>query len=140
MSLEEQRLEHQINELVRSDNGCTVHFDYKNEVPEKDQDIYKGVGLVASTYNPNHDSSFMLWTGSGTSKIDALEQLLIYLKKEIPPKTYLNYKIVWRKHGSNDDHESYFVGKTALEVVQKFFHDKNNHDYVIFSMALTPMS
>ena len=29
MSFEQQRLEYKINEIVQKDNGCTVHFDYK---------------------------------------------------------------------------------------------------------------
>ena len=128
MSLEKQRLEHQISKLVLNDNGCSVHYTLKSDI--------NGLLMTVSTYNPNHDTSFLLWEGQTNksttqleNELHLLQQLLNYLKNEIPPKDLLHYKIKWIKVGNPKLIESFFVGRTAKEVLDKFFHDKNNHDY-----------
>lgn len=150
MSLEQQKLEHLVYELVRNDNGCSVHFNYfdlsnddnSDSDSDPDNDKINTINLVASTFNPIHNTSFLLWNGNGIDKEDVLEQLLHYLKTQIQPKHILHYKIKWKKteYELTEYHESYFVGKTALEVLRKFFHDKNTHDYVIYEMTLQPSS
>lgn len=130
MSVEQQRLEHQINNIVQKDNGCTVHYDYK--------ELDEGFKLSSSTYNPSHNTTFLLWEGIGSTKVGVLEKLFDYVKKEIPPANSLTYKITWNKKG--ESFESYFNGKTVTEIVNKFFHDKNPHDFIIYEMRLMPMS
>ena len=131
MSIEQQRLEYKINEIVQKDNGCTVHFDYK--------EITNGYKLISSTYNPHHDTSFLLWEDTADTKIHVLENLINYIKNEIPPSNTLTYKIKWTNN-KGKSFESYFNGKTVNEIVNKFFHDKNPHDYVMYEMTLMPMS
>jgi len=148
MSIEKQRLEHKINQIIGNDNGCSVHYQVTHTKRLDSKNISK---MVVCTYNPNHDTSFLLWEGeieakiAGNDKLDneltLLQQLLDYVKKEIPPKDLLHYKIRWTKKGKDSKMiDSFFSGRTAKEIVDKFFHDKNNHDYIIYEMVLRPES
>jgi hypothetical protein len=144
MSLKQQRLEHCINELIRMDGKCYVHFKYcECSKPDNDSSDSSSSGsgsgsddwvrLDALTYNPTHDTSFLLWCGINKNIITVLENLFQYLQK---PSYTLTYEFTWKKTDNDTLRKSHFVGDTTFDTVKKFFYDKNNHNYKIIEMKL----
>ena len=130
-------LENQIQTLVYADNQCSVHFDYSYNSDTK----YSTIKVF--TFNPKHGTTFLLHSASisgelDVSKVGLLKDVLAFLKNSIQPKQNLNYTIKWRKLDETCTHISYFCGKTVVEIVDKFFVDKNHFDYIIENMVLNP--
>lgn len=123
-------LEHQIQTLVRNDNGCSVHFDYD------ESDFVK----VASAYtiNPQNNETFLLKTSTGNTLEEALGEILKHIKM-LTEKT--PFAVEWVKVGeSGKRHVSYFYSHDMLEVMQTFFKDKNRVDYIIYKCETRPIA
>ena len=61
--LEQIKLQHNISEILRKDNGVSCHFDYHINLMSGDQTIK----LNLLTYNPVHDEYMLLHTVKGAS-------------------------------------------------------------------------
>lgn len=139
-------LEYEIMELVKNDNGNTVHFEW---VP----DAYN-LTLFVRTYNPKNNSVFLMYTDKcqGTtsySRIELLKRTIKYLKTVSSSKDLNSYTVTWaKKNTATVDSEcekpfelftSYFYGSDILDVWAKFMESKNRHDYIVYSIKVNPV-
>ena len=108
----------------------TVHFDYEQTSPNK-------CILRLITYNSLHNTAFILhqveFAASYTSvKAEALNKMLIYIKRDAKPQELLSYTVKWfNKQNIDKVIQSYFYGYSIIDVCEKFYFDKNKLDYVI---------
>jgi hypothetical protein len=139
-------LEWQIMELIKNDNGNTVHFDWSH--------VDDNLVLTTRTYNQIHKTSFIMCKKSipiysHITKSKLLEQTLEYLKTNIPLKSANTYTVHWAKK-TNDPtkedynatpiiHTSYFYGVDILDVCNKFYDGKHSWDFVVYDIKLNPL-
>jgi len=124
-------LEGEIANFVGTSNGCSVHFEHTADGP--------GIvhQAIAYTFNPTSKETFLLKSVIGGSKHEALEQILEYVKTQ---KGQNSFTVIWMKVGDSQSHTSYFYCHDILDVVHKFFHNKNSKDYVIYEIKLNPIA
>jgi carbamoylphosphate synthase large subunit len=96
------------------------------------------VKLDLITINPRHQQSFLFHSALGFSKVDALYEMLKYIKNYKEIKS--SYTIQWALKGSNDLITSYFRASNILEALDKFTYGKDINSVVIFSVTLNPIS
>lgn len=116
-----KRLELPLDKLV---------FDYTQE--------NELVQLNLVTINPRHDETFLFHTTEGADKLEALQQMLDYVEKKHSKK--LSYTVQWAQKGKAELQVSYFRARTMYEVLDKFFHGRNQDEYTIFSVHLNPVA
>lgn len=127
-----QELEDKITSIVQNNNinGCTVSFHYEPA------DEYGYVVLIV-TDNPVHNDKFLLYQRWGMTEYEALLSAYDYINLKMPSEN--SYTIEWKKNGQEEKTiKSYFVGKNMLDVLTKFYHNKKDTDYTIFSIKLNP--
>jgi hypothetical protein len=117
-----------ITRLGLEAQNVIFNFKQKNEVVRFD--------LV--TVNPKHEQSFLFHTITGTDKVDALQKMLEYIDKHYPQEGSMT--IQWIKIGDNKLHTSYFRAKNMYEALDKFFYERDQNQYKIFSVTLNPLS
>ena len=133
--LEQIRLQHQIVELLKSDNGISCHFDYHINMMSDDETIK----LNLLTFNPSHKNYMLLHSTTGKSSIHCLERMLAYLKEFYNPQFLYSFTIEWKKKGEDLKHISYFRAIDETEATVKFLHEKNELDYE-FTILKNPIS
>lgn len=128
-----QDLEKQIIELINKDNSncCDVEFVYS----PGDNNV---IELFVITHNPIHKTPFLFSKSWGVTEEIALENLLKSLNNP-KKKEELTFTVTWEKIGSTTQN-SYFSGNDMYEVLNKFYHDKNPKEYLIFNIKLNPIS
>ncbi|MDZ4751009.1 MAG: hypothetical protein SGI87_05290 [Flavobacteriales bacterium] len=110
------------------DNGSVYNFDEDG----------KQVTLRLITVNPRHNQSFLFHTTIGHSRIDALKEMLDYVKSYKDAES--SYTIQWSLRGENILHTSYFRAKNILGALDKLYYDRDPNDITVFSVALNPIS
>ena len=98
----------------------------------------EGVKLDLITINPKHDESFLFHSSVGADKITVLNTMVDYAAKTYRRKQ--SYTVQWSQRGSGDLHTSYFRARDMFEVLEKFFHGRNQHEYVVFSLTMNPVA
>ncbi|MCG9910291.1 MAG: hypothetical protein MH137_03240 [Flavobacteriales bacterium] len=90
------------------------------------------------TVNPAHRQSFLFHSTQGFSKVDALYEMLKYVKnyKEIDN----SYTIQWSIKGNEELHTSYFRAGNLMDALKKFSYGRDINSTVIFSITLNPIS
>jgi len=83
--------EHELSEMVRENNGCTLHFKYIEAY------------LFVYSYNPTKDVCFLLGKFRQNKAYENIRNYLHNLNKE---KTF---EITWRKPGETKEYISYFT-------------------------------
>ena len=68
----------------------------------------------------------------------ALQKILEYL--ETSRKYQNTYTLVWLKKGESKTRTSYFSGSDMKDVLDKFYHNKESEDYIIYEIRLNPES
>ncbi len=111
-------------------DAANLIFDFNN--------IDDKVKLDLITINPRHKQSFLFHSCVGFSKVDALYEMLKYLKEYKEIKN--SYTIQWALKGSNDLITSYFRASNIYEALDKFSYGKDINSLVIFSVTLNPIS
>ena len=120
-------MEHKIKSIIKNDNNSQCIFDYN----ENSLKIY--------TKNPLHLEMFLMVDIEGPTKMKCLENALSYLKKKVKKSTYYTYSVEWVKCGQMTKHTSYFWVRNMTELLEKFYDgDKNEHDYIIYTISLRP--
>lgn len=94
--------------------------------------------LNVITVNPRHNQSFLFHTTYGYSKIDALQQMLDYVKNHRDKKN--SYTIQWSIKGDNELHTSYFRAKDIPEAIDKLYFGRDPNGLNIFSVVLNPIA
>lgn len=90
------------------------------------------------TLNPRHNQSFLFHSTQGIDKLDALREMLGYVR------TYKertgSYTVQWSARGEGTLHTSYFRAKNVLEALDKLFFDRDPNSITVFSVILNPIS
>lgn len=133
--LEQIRLQHEIGEILREDNGVSCHFDYHVNLLSD----YETIKLNLLTYNQRHNEYMLLHSVKGTSSLDCLNKIRTYLQQHSRTEKTISYSVKWKRNDENDEHVSYFTGSSEDEVEEKFLHEKNASDYT-YTILQNPVS
>jgi hypothetical protein len=133
--LDQIRLQHEIGEILRLDNGVSCHFDYHvNLISEEET-----VKLNLLTYNKRHDEYMLMHTVKGSSSIDCLKKMLAYVQSVKKSAIEYSFTVYWKKTGDPKEYTSYFRARTESEAKQKFLYEKNPKQYNI-RIEVNPVS
>ena len=130
METEKVKLENKISKIIEEDNSCSTHFEYENVDGQTE--------ITIITYNPIHHEQFVLKKEKSKTAESALRKILEYL--ETTRKQQNTYTLVWLKKGENKTRTSYFTGSDMKDVLEKFYHNKESEDYIIYEIKLNPES
>ncbi|MBI1305029.1 MAG: hypothetical protein GC181_00275 [Bacteroidetes bacterium] len=133
--LEQIKLQHEIQEILRNDNGVSCHFDYHVNLLSEDETVK----LHLLTYNERHQEYMLLHVSRGASSIVCLKRMLEYITSGHETSTKYSFTIQWKKKSETQSHTSYFWGSSEEEVTRKFLHEKNPDDYT-FSVTRNPVA
>lgn len=111
-------LEDRVSELVKSDNNCTVHFDYKKA---QGTSLDK-VELTVTTFNPSHNEKFVLMKAVEIGTIKCLEKVISYLEHH--KKFQSSYTVIWSEKMKFQTNTSYFHAYDMQEVLDRFYEGK----------------
>ncbi len=98
----------------------------------------KSTKLHLITLNPRHDQSFLFHSTSGSDKVDALEEMLDYVRNY--KERTSSYTIQWSARGKQELQTSYFRAKNVLEALDKLFFDRDPNSITVFSVILNPIT
>jgi hypothetical protein len=90
------------------------------------------------TVNPRHNQSFLFHTTEGPAKIEALKEMLNYVRDYKEAES--SYTIQWSLKGENQLQTSYFRAKNVLGALDKLFYDRDPNSITVFSVMLNPIS
>jgi hypothetical protein len=96
------------------------------------------VKLYLITLNPRHNQSFLFHSTEGVDKLEALREMLAYVRTY--KERTSSYTIQWSARGDNSLHTSYFRAKNVLEALDKLFYDRDPNSITVFSVILNPIS
>jgi len=130
METEKVKLENQISRIIEEDNNCSTHFEYQNMDGKTE--------ITIITYNPIHHEQFVLKKEVAPTAERALQKVLEYL--ETSRKYQNTYTLFWLKKGESKTRTSYFSGSDMKDVLDKFYHNKDSEDYIIYEIKLNPES
>jgi hypothetical protein len=94
--------------------------------------------LFLITINPRHNQSFLFHATEGTEKLDALRNMLDYVRTY--KERTSSYTVQWSAKGDNSLQTSYFRAKNVLEALDKLFYDRDPNSITVFSVILNPIS
>lgn len=94
--------------------------------------------LYLITLNPRHNQSFLFHATEGSDKLDALRNMLDYVRTY--KERTSSYTIQWSARGESDLQTSYFRAKNVLEALDKLFYDRDPNAITVFSVILNPIS
>jgi hypothetical protein len=98
----------------------------------------RSVLLRLITANSRHNQSFLFHTVEGSSKIEALKEMLDYVKNYKEAES--SYTIQWSLKGENLLHTSYFRAKNILSAMDKLYFERDPNSITVFSVMLNPIS
>jgi hypothetical protein len=90
------------------------------------------------TTNPLHNQSFLFHSTRAIDQEEAVSKMLEYVQSNFHKED--SYTIQWVKLGENQLHTSYFRAVNIIEVLNKFFYDRDVNSYRIYSISLNPLS
>jgi len=128
-NLETARLQKEIGSYIGLGKDSLVfNFDAKG----------KRTRLHLITINPNHNQSFLFHATTGSDKVDALREMLDYVKTY--KERTSSYTVQWSARGDNVLQTSYFRAKNVLEALDKLFYDRDPNSITVFSVNLNPIT
>lgn len=128
-NLETARLQKEIgNYIGLGKDSLVFNFETKG----------KKTQLHLITVNPNHNQSFLFHATTGSDKLDALREMLEYVKTY--KERTSSYTIQWSARGDNGLQTSYFRAKNVLEALDKLFYDRDPNSITVFSVMLNPIT
>ncbi len=130
-NLELARLQKEIGDHIGVGPDSLV-FNYEQDKKEKRTKLY----LI--TLNPRHNQSFLFHATEGTDKVDALEEMLDYVRNYKDRTS--SYTVQWSARGDNSLQTSYFRAKNVLEALDKLFYDRDPNSITVFSVILNPIT
>lgn len=124
--MNKERIEWEIARLIKEDNGSITHFSYsENE-------------LRVITFNPIKNESFLLKEVTTENVEQALSDILKWLQQKKSDRN--SYTVNWTKKGEHKMYNSYFCCSSVREVIDTFYYDKNEQDYIIYEIKQNPIS
>jgi RIO-like serine/threonine protein kinase len=128
-NLEIARLQKEIGDYIGMGKDSLVYnFETKGKRTE----------LHVITVNPRHNQSFLFHAATGSDKVDALREMLEYVKTY--KERTSSYTIQWSTRGDNGLQTSYFRAKNVLEALDKLFYDRDPNSITVFSVMLNPIT
>lgn len=113
--------EYAVQNLIKNDNNCSAHFVYHS--------VSDSVTLDLVTYNPIHNTHFLLHSLNGKTQIDCIAKMYNHvfemkasLKEHSP--YFLSYTIEWYSPMEQKKITSSFYGKNLDEILLKFNYGK----------------
>ena len=94
--------------------------------------------LFLITINPRHDQSFLFHATEGSDRMDALRNMLEYVKTYKERSS--SFTVQWSARGQNSLQTSYFRAKNVIEALDKLFYDRDPNSITVFSVIMNPMS
>jgi len=129
-NLEIARLQQEIgNHIGVGPDSLMFNYVEKEGEPSK---------LYLITLNPRHNQSFLFHATQGTDKLDALREMLEYVRTY--KERTSSYTVQWSARGENMLQTSYFRAKNVLEALDKLFYDRDPNSITVFSVTLNPIS
>ena len=98
----------------------------------------KTTKLFLITLNPRHNQSFLFQATEGSDKLDALRNMLDYVRTY--KERTSSYTIQWSARGEGGLQTSYFRAKNVLEALDKLFYDRDPNAITVFSVMLNPIT
>ncbi|MBL7962514.1 MAG: hypothetical protein JNM31_01600 [Flavobacteriales bacterium] len=129
-NLEIARLQKEIGDHIGIGADSLV-FNFE-DTPEK------RVKLHLITINPRHNQSFLFHATEGTDRLDALREMLEYVRTY--KERTSSYTVQWSARGENVLNTSYFRAKNVLEALDKLFYDRDPNSITVFSVILNPIT
>jgi hypothetical protein len=96
------------------------------------------VTLYLITVNPRHNQSFLYHTTEGRTKLDALKEMLEYIRDHKDKEG--SYTIQWTIKGDDNFHTSYFSAKNIIGALDKLYYERDPNTITVFSVILNPIS
>lgn len=96
------------------------------------------ITLHLITVNPRHNQSFLFHSTEGLDKMDALKDMLDYVKNYKDKES--SYTIQWSIHGEKALHTSYFSAKNVMGALDKLYYDRDPNTITVFSVMLNPIT
>ena len=128
-NLELARLQKEIgNYIGLGKDSLVFNFDTKG----------RRTTLHVITLNPNHNQSFLFHNTTGSDKVDALREMLAYVKTY--KERTSSYTVQWSTRGEKELQTSYFRAKNVLEALDKLFYDRDPNSITVFSVMLNPIT
>ncbi|MBK9148623.1 MAG: hypothetical protein IPM12_12510 [Flavobacteriales bacterium] len=128
-NIEAARLQKEIGDYIGLGKDSLVFsFDTKG----------KKSRLHLITTNPNHNQSFLFHATAGSDMVDALREMLEYVKTY--KERTSSYTVQWSARGDNGLQTSYFRAKNVLEALDKLFYDRDPNSITVFSVMLNPIT
>ena len=129
-NLEIARLQKEISDHIGIGPDSLV-FDYEESEGGKLTQLH----LI--TVNPRHNQSFLFHATAGADKLEALRQMLEYVRTY--KERTSSYTVQWSARGDNVLNTSYFRAKNVLEALDKLFYDRDPNSITVFSVILNPI-
>ena len=142
-SIKRFQLEREISDIIKNDNNCSVHFEWKDVNVYINNLTIKNKRLDLITYNPVHNNFFLLHSIQNAVEnftmeqvyVTLLESMLIYVKKR--QQSQIHYAIDWNYKTSTQSAKiSYFRGKDMKDILNKFYYEKDIDTIVIYSITM----
>lgn len=130
-NLEIARLQKEIGDYIGMGQDSLV-FNFEEDGKGKSTKLY----LI--TLNARHNQSFLFESTDGSDKLDALRNMLDYVRNY--KERTSSYTIQWSARGDNGLQTSYFRAKNVLEALDKLFYDRDPNSITVFSVMLNPIT
>lgn len=128
-NVEMAQLQAEIEQYVGLGKNSLI-FDYQEGQGE--------VILKLITVNPRHNQSFLFHQCSGDSRLEALREMVEYVKNYKERES--SYTIQWSLKGEGELHTSYFSAKNIMSALDKLYFDRDPNSITVFSVNLNPIS
>lgn len=90
------------------------------------------------TLNERHNQSFLFHNLEGSDTLDALRNMLDYVKNY--KERTSSFTIQWSARGDHGLQTSYFRAKNVQEALDKLFYDRDPNSITVFSVLLNPIT
>lgn len=128
-NVEMARIQKEIEQFIGlGSNGLIYNFEEANGK----------VQLHLVTLNPRHNQSFLFHVETGYDKLDALKNMLAYVRNYKDKES--TFTIQWRKAGDGNLHTSYFSAKNVQSALDKLFYDRDPNSITVFSVIMNPIT
>lgn len=130
-NLETARLQKEIGDYIGMGQDSLV-FNFEQRTDGK------ATKLFLITVNPRHNQSFLFESSEGSDKVDALRNMLDYVRNYKDATS--SYTIQWSSRENRALQTSYFRAKNVLEALDKLFYDRDPNSIIVFSVMLNPIT
>jgi len=142
--IQKKALERKIYNVIKSDNGCETYVEFEVMETMNKGDITNSIvshtylEARAITYNPIKQESFLLVKVIAENEMDGLRKVLDYI---LTHRSFnYSHTLTWSNKKDGVTKTSYFYAKDAMEALEKFYHDKDRGNYIVYNVKLNPIS